>query len=750
MTIPTIPVYTGGVANPDGSQDQQEFTTNMFNQLSYEAALAPSLNNTVNEMNAVSGQVDTNAAIAQNSADAAQAAANFEGEFVVGVTSAEKGKSYLYNGEVWLCLQNTTTTPFQGASEWKLSVGEQYVTTAQGDVLGGKLFNGSNGETVENGDFVEPGTTHLRVLVGGEPTIVAMSHVASGTVSSLTETGAIIGVTHVDLMKIKADFDNFYSFKSSLITKVGQKVSTGATVWKVLPSSSSKGVLLDNGLKAIALNGIYAVDFNFSEGSSASDNVQSWKDIVDTALSMASSKIKLPRGIIEVNESGVLSYSGGLTNLQGLHVEGEGYNHTVIKMISSGSPMYFYDNDSISTYQFASFEGIRFEGDDLEFVSGFKQWSSGHEQSFNFTKCWFENLYDALDFEGTANASENRFFMCKFRRIRNSLLTLNNQQSLNTEFYGCDGELLYKDLVYVDTNAGGSVKWIGGSVILSDGGYAEEGFIVNEKSGVSLGTNNKDYLFSFRTELRTVDKKLVDTQVATNSPITVKFTDSNLSVTDMTTPTRTAVSIRAQDTVKFDNCVMSKVFEYVINGLNEGTQNNGQILFSSCEDGSDLPERCTVNNFGLIRGRDMNWTDLAGAGPYYASDFDVSPFQSGRGTNYSLEKSSNIFPPSTGFPRNNSLEKTFVLPVNAIIKDITVIRYASGSSASTYQLFVGNDDKTETYGQSVSDDQSNEHRIEVSNLLKKTGTGLNERTIRLWSTGGDTVLTDGFAVVTYY
>lgn len=197
MAIPTIPVYTGGVANPDGSQDQQEFTTNMFNQLSYEAALAPSLNDTVNEMNSVSGQIDTNAAIAQNSADAAQAAANFEGGFVVGVTSAEKGKSYSYDGEVWLCLQNTTTTPSQGAPEWKLSVGEQYVTTAQGDVLGGKIFKGSNGETVENGDVVEPGVTHLRVLVGGKPVITSMSPVSSGVVSSLTETSATIGGTPV-------------------------------------------------------------------------------------------------------------------------------------------------------------------------------------------------------------------------------------------------------------------------------------------------------------------------------------------------------------------------------------------------------------------------------------------------------------------------------------------------------------------------------------------------------------------------
>lgn len=67
------------------------------------------------------------------------------------------------------------------------------LTMAQGAVLGGKLFEGSNGENVENGDFVEAGTTHLRVLVGGKPTIVEMSPVASGVVSGLIDTGATIG-----------------------------------------------------------------------------------------------------------------------------------------------------------------------------------------------------------------------------------------------------------------------------------------------------------------------------------------------------------------------------------------------------------------------------------------------------------------------------------------------------------------------------------------------------------------------------
>ena len=58
MTIPKITPYTGGVANPDGSQTQTEFTQNMFDQVSYEANLSTELNNTVDGVNDTSTEID--------------------------------------------------------------------------------------------------------------------------------------------------------------------------------------------------------------------------------------------------------------------------------------------------------------------------------------------------------------------------------------------------------------------------------------------------------------------------------------------------------------------------------------------------------------------------------------------------------------------------------------------------------------------------------------------------------------------
>lgn len=74
--------------------------------------------------------------------------------------------------------------------------------TAQNDIVGGSIFKGSNGEYVQNDDSVPVETTHLRVLVDGEPTIVAMSPIASGVVSLLTDIGATIGGIHVSFINV--------------------------------------------------------------------------------------------------------------------------------------------------------------------------------------------------------------------------------------------------------------------------------------------------------------------------------------------------------------------------------------------------------------------------------------------------------------------------------------------------------------------------------------------------------------------
>lgn len=92
------------------------------------------------------------------------------------------------------------------------------------ELIGGELFKGSNGEAVQNGDTVPAGTTHLRILVGGEPTIVSMSPVASGLVSLLTESNATIGTTNSHLLVVTKKTAAKIEDISTLSANVGERL----------------------------------------------------------------------------------------------------------------------------------------------------------------------------------------------------------------------------------------------------------------------------------------------------------------------------------------------------------------------------------------------------------------------------------------------------------------------------------------------------------------------------------------------
>ncbi|QGF21011.1 tail fiber protein [Vibrio phage Seahorse] len=123
-------------------------------------------------------------------------------------------------------------TVFDYATNSKL---EGEITTAQNDIVGGKLFKGSNGDTVEVGDTVLSGTTHLRVLVGGEPAIVAMSPISVGLVSSISETGAVIGTESVSFF---SPIDKNYKSVEAVISGVNGYPLIGDTI----TTSSRNGI----------------------------------------------------------------------------------------------------------------------------------------------------------------------------------------------------------------------------------------------------------------------------------------------------------------------------------------------------------------------------------------------------------------------------------------------------------------------------------------------------------------------------
>nr|WP_319552455.1 phage tailspike protein [uncultured Vibrio sp.] len=65
---------------------------------------------------------------------------------------------------------------------------------------GANLYRGSNGSYIQDGDVIPAGTTHVSVMTNGKVENVALSPVASGTVSNLYDFTATIGGTDVDFV----------------------------------------------------------------------------------------------------------------------------------------------------------------------------------------------------------------------------------------------------------------------------------------------------------------------------------------------------------------------------------------------------------------------------------------------------------------------------------------------------------------------------------------------------------------------
>lgn len=144
-------------------------------------------------------------------------AGDSQGDYVGGVSVYEESNwTFTYNGQQWglsgdFDLSNLPylTTEADPNNDENLAVrgsaSQEYVQTeitrGQNEVVNGNIFP-LDDDVLADGMTVPVGTTHLRVLVGGEPAIVAMSPIASGSVNSLTESGATIGGSPVQFNKV--------------------------------------------------------------------------------------------------------------------------------------------------------------------------------------------------------------------------------------------------------------------------------------------------------------------------------------------------------------------------------------------------------------------------------------------------------------------------------------------------------------------------------------------------------------------
>lgn len=274
--------------------------------------------------------------------------------------------------------------------------------------VGAKIYRGSNGQYVQNGDVVPAETTHLRVLINGRTEEVRMSSFESGAVADLTETSAIIGGVAVTLhhflnggyqatdtqlqsitplageqwsnitdnsihvgdgitqsgVKIKT-----YIFASAgvanMITgetvtglvkhSVGQRWSTGGTLWEV------KTVPVVDIYSFKPLSDLNVKDFG-AVGDDLNDDTNAFENALNVAL-VTQTPLYMPSGTYSLTES--LEIRG-----RGLKLYGANKYRTVLKNSTNGNSVIqvgFDTGDPLvqpDRYdgQYSHFEGFTIEG----------------------------------------------------------------------------------------------------------------------------------------------------------------------------------------------------------------------------------------------------------------------------------------------------------------------------------------------------------------------------------------------------
>lgn len=160
-----------------------------------------------------------------------------------------------------------------------------------------------------------------------------------------------------------------------------------------------------------------------------------------------------------------------LTNLHGITIKGQGTSQTFIKYNGSGSLF------TIKGCQYIKFRDISFIGSIDDNSTCFNiHMEVGKDEAthqFTFENCVFQRWYKAISFTGNEMCSETSFIKCRF--LQNYYcIELDNFQSLNHQFFGCDFEshdlntLTSKDIsegaVFL-VKSGGTINLIGGSII---------------------------------------------------------------------------------------------------------------------------------------------------------------------------------------------------------------------------------------------------------------------------------------------
>ena len=485
-------------------------------------------------------------------------------------------------------------------------------------------------------------------------------------------------------------------------------------------------------------------------------------------------EVYIPAGEYKIDQDGLFSDLGAAGKV-GIKIKGAGWFSTRLILSPTASDLWFYNNTTNPTMQFAVFQDIGFFGPSTtapvntyagisSFAKGFKiQADTGtgsHDQGFKFVNCYFGSLDTAFQFEGTNTASEMLFLGCKFSHIKSAVYVLNNIQTFNHTFIGTDIEVIYGDIFQIKTLGGGSIKAYGGSwIMMSDSGT--DHYVINMPDGTAgIGGNACPFTINgVRFELQGDHTKFLYAPLLAGGSFMVTVNDSTFWESGQTSTKTDWVTIGPYKSVAFNRCsfLWENLAYYDLFHLTDmvGYGQSGRIDFIDSIVPIDFSTAITIDGYGKVSARGCYGVvgAVVGEPQRFAQDFDIGGMKSSaRDTNVNL-KTAVIKASNWGFPTDNTTgEATLKLPANSIIQGFYISRVGSGADSTSYRLYVGNNDQTTSYADSGAGGTAADNSIiSIDNVYVDVGTTDNERTVRIWAvTGGTVGAYTGIALVRYY
>ena len=542
----------------------------------------------------------------------------------------------------------------------------------------------------------------------------------------------------------------------------------------------------------LILNGIYNVGHWGAVGNSTTtgggtDDTVAIQNCILACYAAGGGRVYFPSAIYRCAQNNPLApyVSGNSKRTNGITFKGDGMTASVILLDTTGavSPMWIYQCPSVLYCVGTSFEDLGFWGgppradhpnfldwfysDVPTYAYGFQFYgdtSSAFNSNLRFTRCQTFAFQGTFDFEGTNLASEVTHMGCHYDASAQYCYLLNNVQSVNHKFLGCDISS-WGDFIQIGPNNGGSVSYFGGKMGLSDAGTSTNTWIVNA-NGYSI-INGGIQFYGLRTEFFGNYTNCFNT--AGSYPVSMR--DSFL-LDHGTIPKPHWVWLPGAGKVTFDNVSFKNdnagIIQFLVDSTWGDNGENGHILLKDCALPSNFSDQCSISYVGSIIAQDC--TDGGGSyvgGAYHAIDFEfnssvtagqvsaweytIVPAESAMQTIQPRLKTAYLKTPFAYWIANTSTNgDTLYLPKNAIIKAIHLRKPAGGFSATSANWVVGNGNGV-IHLTTNTGPANGTHIGDLDNYFYAVGDTTNERTLYL---ACSTTLTgsclNGFCIVEYY